>query len=150
MANQIDTVLTQRVVDWIEEQARKLKISITVYPNGFAFEDNWLKVPVAVNEDGDAYDRVTWLQRIEDEWDPTAFDGVRLFVMPAPRKPPSKTELYAQAADLVEHQHMLIDQIDSNGVDPATIQRFESARRAYEEKLQEIGRRYPVLKNGAV
>lgn len=145
----LETELTSRAVNWINDQARKLNIAVTIYPESIVLDGNWLRVPVTVNQGGDAYDRATWLQSIEDEWDTKTLNGLKLLLVPAKSSEPSKTDLYASVAELLKRQHLLLDRIDEEGADAAaTVQRFQSIRQEWEETLQEMDKLYPSLKNG--
>ena len=145
MANNVNTESTEQVLDWIRTQARSLSIPITTYPNSLVRDGNWMHVPVTVDKDGDAYERASLLQQIEDAWDASKFGGVQLLLVPARPSALSKEDLYEMVGDLMKKQHVLLDQIDKEGADSITIERFNLIRREWEETLEEMGRLYPSL-----
>ena len=148
MANQSDLELSEKVDDWIRQQARNLNISIITYPGSVVRDGNWIHVPVTVRVGGDAYERASLLQQIEDAWDATKFDGVHLLLVPARPSEPSQEELYKKVGDLMKRQHILLERIDEEGGDAITVERFQSIRREWEETLEEMGRLYPSLARG--
>jgi hypothetical protein len=145
MASQLNQDQSKQIAEWIDEQAQKLKVSVTTYPDSIVRDNNWIHAPVTVNEGGDAYDRATWLQRIEDEWDPKTFDGYDLLLVPAKPSEPSTTNLYAHVGELMKRQHLLLERIDKDGEDSNEVERFQTIRREWEETLKEMEELYPSL-----
>jgi hypothetical protein len=89
MAYQVDTELADRVLDWIRDHAKHHATTVEVHRGGVVRDGDWFHVPTSVRHPGDAYDRAQLLQAIEDEWDPAAFEGVRLLLVPAKASEPS-------------------------------------------------------------
>ena len=150
METQLDAELTQRVDDWIRDQARNFNVSIDTYPDSITRYGNWLHVPVAAKLRGDAYARASLLQQIEDVWDASKFGGIHLLLVPTKPAVPSKDESYEKPGNLLKRQHLLLDRIGEEGGDSVTEQRFQLIRSEWEETLEEMGKLYPSLASGVV
>jgi hypothetical protein len=148
MLNTLDEKLAERVDEWIRNEAERQDIAVTVYPQGIERRGDWLRVPVAVEKEGDAYDRAVWLQSIEDAWEPAQFGGLHATFIPAPPRRRSDTSPYDQVGALMKRQHELLDQIGQNGAGKETVQRFQTVREEWEKTLTEMERLYPLLRNG--
>lgn len=147
MINQLDIELAARVLDWIKDRAFKHGVDVTVYEEGVVRDGNWLHVPVTIHRDGDAYDRARLLQAIEDEWEPNAFGGIQLLLVPTKASEPTKLDWYTQFAELMQRQHVLLDRMGEDGIDDPNSERFMSIRSEWASLLQEMERVYPNFKN---
>ncbi|MGO8671622.1 MAG: hypothetical protein ACLQVD_09695 [Capsulimonadaceae bacterium] len=144
--NYTQSVDVDRVADWIEQTARQLNIDVTVNPNGAILHGNWLTVPVAVNEDGDAFDRATYLQEIEDKWDDLEPFQLYLDLVKRPRAANDTSDIDRLHA-LLSRQRVLLDGMDLNGIDRDSAERLAAVRQEWENTLLDMERLYPALRD---
>ena len=128
MVSDVDVGLANEVVDWIKVQAQVKNIKVTAYASGIVRNGAWLHVPVAVDQEGDAYERATCLQQIEDEWSSADHDGVELLLVPAKSVERSKGQLYAELADLEKRQRQILELIGEDRADYAAGQQGETIK----------------------
>ena len=150
MTSEFDKGFAKRVVDWIVETARTLNISVDVVSDGMEQNGGWINVPVAVTSDGDAYDRASWLQSIEDLWEPEQFGGLRLFLMPARTSEPAKQDFYEGLGNLMNRQHVLLDRMGDLSVTERDKEPFQVIQREWEETLIEMGRILPSIRSSVL
>lgn len=146
MSLPITVELADRVADWIRRRADEMHISVTLYPEGILRQGDWLNVPAAVNEKGDAYDRASLLQQIEDAWDPAAQQGLNLLLVPTGRVT-SKKDLYTEMGDLMTRQSQLLDRMGEQGITPEDAERLQAVRRELETHLHKMEQLHPSLRS---
>ena len=146
MASQLVSEKSAEVLDWVTEQAAMRNIAITTYPGAVKQDGNWLHVPVTVNQPGDAYDRATWLQQIEDDWDSGEHGGLELLLVPAKSAGIRLGDRYAQAFETLERGRKELDRIVEDGkeLDPSSVQRYLALRKDLDKTLDEIARKFPA------
>lgn len=140
------------ITDWIERQARAMNIPVSVYPDGLSRNGDWLHVPVGVAPDfGDAYDRASALQQIEDVWNQAPpLPGVSILLVPAKHNPATRQEQYGRLGEILARQHRLLDEFRVSDITPDNAARFQAIRQEWEETLNELGRMFPSAKEGTV
>lgn len=137
MSVPITTELADRVAEWVRRRADEMHVSVTLYPEGIVRQGDWLNVPASVNEKGDAYDRASLLQQIEDAWDPAAQQGLNLLLVPAGRVTSTK-DLYAEYGDLMTRQSQLLDRMGEQGITPEDAERLQAVRHETEQHLRRM------------
>ena len=140
MANTVSPELAQSVSDWILLQANAMHTGAAVYSECIVRAGNWLNIPVWIDYEGDAYDRASLLQGIEDLWEPADHDGLQIFLMPAKPKVSSDTNLYAQITNLMDRQHEILNSIDPDSVDVETAKQLIAVRQEWVETRNEAKR----------
>jgi hypothetical protein len=74
------------VREWLEQELKEHNSEGTVYIARAQRQNGWLHVPVYVGGEGDAYDKASLLQDIEDAWnDQEPRHEFQLLLVPAAR-----------------------------------------------------------------
>lgn len=144
-APQVRQHIFAQVDGWIKDTARRLDIAVTVYPDGMSRNGNWLSVPVAINQPGNAYQHAVLLQKIEDEWDENSHNDFNLLLTPAHAEQPSNVDTIKRFNDLTARQQQILNRLAEEGANSIEAERFQAIRQEWEETMREVDSLFPTL-----
>jgi hypothetical protein len=74
------------IFNWLRAETARRQLTATIYEAAARRIDGYLKIPVYLDNAGDAYDKATQLTEIEEKWnDQEPRPEIRMFLLPGAR-----------------------------------------------------------------